>query len=789
MLPHCNLARSGLRLRTVTTIHDPDLALLVRAARSHDHNLRVWAANWLCRLMHSYRQHTLCGQRGALRDLAKQLVLDPHPAVVWAAASALGGEPCPAEADLIDQALHQLPVTPQTEPPRALCASLLAELRDDRLLEVLRTDPTLLGCGTRLHVLLRLGTPAALSMLSTELLALPAGVVPPLRGAVNLAAAEATWAFVWDRAEALTGNALVSLAVEMDVSLLRGSGGGSLTGQLEIARAVLQPVLGQLDSDPAAARAAAAVLTFTPARADKVPVPLRALTADLLCGAARRALELCAIAAEVTTPAARLLLMLHGHADTSLGSVTVSLAARNGLLSQLVAHGPEAELVTTCQAALAEPERVDGRDSPQHRAALLLSAWQVADPAVIDHLWGQAADYAEAAQALALLGEAALQRTEAALSQDAPPWDTIIPLLSELSPARSGALWAAHLPEVLARLGFVRGLAPILRLAPTQLVPVLRAALRPGEAELYTCYRWLCDVHHSQPVPAPEVEEGSPWRTLYTGGAREDGEPLLRLPLRCRAPGCGWVYQYYVRQLLYTVATERESHSGLLGPAIADRLCCKRCESLDTLELTPLALEMMKDYVSGQAIRVDPDQAGVAFGAVRVVPGRDGGDDVNRALLDYLGEQIAADPDNLAARLRRSRLLHHLRRDDEADIELLALLQREPAAVEARAMRMDIRAGQQDMAGVVREGEALLSLPEPVLLLLEAQQWARLRAHVVEQVRRLRQSGQLRGGRRADPKATCPCGSGRRYKSCCLGRDRAAHEAADAAAAAGVGAG
>jgi tetratricopeptide (TPR) repeat protein len=412
-----------------------------------------------------------------------------------------------------------------------------------------------------------------------------------------------------------------------------------------------------------------------------------------------------------------------------------------------------------------------GLPSSQGEAALLLGVWGVEE--AVPRLWERALFDDMAATALARTGPIAAAHLRGVLAEAQPDWQRILQAAEELDLHTGAVLWREHLPELLiASCGDPR---PLVRYGDEALLPRLWEEVQPGEGELAEAYLWLCHLHGvaAQPLPAADPE----WAALYTGRPAPPGQPRVRVRLQCTVPACRRTYGYYVRLIWVDPAPVLAGAAA--QPVVCDRIRCKRCGAIDQYTLTPEAFgevavllanpAVQEELAMGRRVMYGP----LRLGSVRLPDGRPGG---IREAHEQHRAAARARPDLAAARVGYGSVLLEMGRCEEAEIELRAALLLQPGAAEALFGLATIALLRQDREQAMRHLLSLLRLERPFMFYLGAESWPRLRADAELKVRELRQSGVLRGGLRAAPRDLCPCGSGRRYKSCCLASDRASYE-------------
>jgi len=465
------------------------------------------------------------------------------------------------------------------------------------------------------------------------------------------------------------------------------------------------------------------------------------------------------------------------------------------VFEQLAAEAPPEAWVDACLQA------IEGRSLQATTAVELLGAWHSAAGATtLAHLLGdrEEADLAEAAgDALAEIGEAAVDAVVGRLGSTEDPvrLEDCLDVCTLLPSRRVVEAICRRFEEL-----FIHAPEPLLRavevLGAREFIEPLGRELREGEVAAERAFAFLCQLHE---VPDPRL--GDIRRRLAdrvereTEAAQDSGQALdasLELPLQCN--GCRRTYTYVVREVC--VDPEAQETEGF-QPFIKDRILCKGCgrendyrlpQKAQLLLMSELALLMERSEQEGaEVLRESPFRfvrMGLSDG--RRLPPRE-------ARQDY-ETRLARRPDDPDLLIGYANVLRLLGEGERAETALRRALNVDPTAADAYATlgqfaeeRGDLAAAEEMYRQVVAlgrkgrfyrvkargeflgwiegalarvQGARAAHMPEPV----SAQ--ARLEA-LVAQDRRAAKVG------RNDP---CPCGSGKKYKKCCLPKTEGAPE-------------
>ena len=322
------------------------------------------------------------------------------------------------------------------------------------------------------------------------------------------------------------------------------------------------------------------------------------------------------------------------------------------------------------------------------------------------------------------------------------------------------------------------------RIGDKRFISPLKAELKVGERDEGEVFRILCLVNG---VADPELKriEGElairKERAKYLRNAMDKGdtgailrEPL-EIPLKCRS--CGRVYHYMVERVLLVGTEDR---------VIEDRILCKKCGALDHCEITEegvvditarlalLALDPETAKKDGDDMTVTPVKSMSSFG--KDIPFKD--------LVGQYEKKLKKDPESPELLIGYANALRQIKRREDAVPLYERAVRNDPLAVEAHFGLGEYAFDKGDFetafshygktAEVVDRGhyyrirrdrdefkEALLDRLMMVADRLGRELPGPGASNLVEPV----SDTPPRGIGRNQP---CPCGSGRKYKKCCL---------------------
>lgn len=325
------------------------------------------------------------------------------------------------------------------------------------------------------------------------------------------------------------------------------------------------------------------------------------------------------------------------------------------------------------------------------------------------------------------------------------------------------------------------------QIGSSRFLPFLKAAMKENEQE----EKVFVLISHLYKISDPELQQvqqrvkrrqeemQEKMEQLESGDVRALIPPTVSLPLRCLS--CRFVYTYDVREVFVSPESQFEE------VYIRDRIVCKQCQTKDHYEVTSDArtilrmnlLTMMYLFESGKA---DLNEGPVKMAAM-TVHGREMG---WKEGLAFYQEQIEKDPNRPDLCVGYGNLLSFLNRKEEARAQFEKAVLQDPFAVEAIYSLAEL----EKMSNRPREA---YSLCQTALARFDEGHFYRLYRMDKDSLREAIESLLLELGEemginpnwnesvtspvirkekvgRNDP---CPCGSGKKYKKCCLGKEEA----------------
>ncbi len=246
--------------------------------------------------------------------------------------------------------------------------------------------------------------------------------------------------------------------------------------------------------------------------------------------------------------------------------------------------------------------------------------------------------------------------------------EVVAHLAARLDPAES------QTPDDETLNAFV--VATLLDLKAEEAVPAIRRAYAEDRVDRRVVA--FADVLHELGLP-PEAKPGT---------SRPEAGNGMRLWLRCT--NCGYDREHAVGTVYCDLGTFERQRAGEKTPyrefVITRRITCPKCGAVDQYEFAPEATlavtaELLKKMVTAETEGQFPDGDGpLRFLHFTLADGRETHPYEAR---DMYRRQVAAEPRRADLRLRYANVLRFLGHDEEAAQEYDAVLELEPAEVEA----------------------------------------------------------------------------------------------------------
>lgn len=396
-------------------------------------------------------------------------------------------------------------------------------------------------------------------------------------------------------------------------------------------------------------------------------------------------------------------------------------------------------------------------------------------------------------EALSQIGEPVLPSLKALLNSASDEEIlAVLPLLGLLPYPETVDLITSHYDR-LYRIDKRQLMDAIENLGSAAFLPLLKATMREGEPDeaAYLLLghlhglrdRELAEIEKRQKRSARETEKKL--KRLSSGDRRALISETLTLDLRCQK--CRRTYGYNVRNVIVDPNLKKIEKA----VQIVDNILCKGCGAIDSYELTSdawLAITASLVAVVGLAKdgMGDPYEGPVKIGMVMA----DGKQMGPHKALDYYEKKISKEPLRPDLRVAYGNVLKFVHLDEESRTQFQRAVELEPLAVEAlySLAEFEDRAGNSKKALVLYQ-QCLERFTQGRFYRLDEEQRDDFRDEVEMRVWELQgelglwpapaqanlasiglpASGREKVGRN-DP---CPCGSGKKYKKCCLAKEEA----------------
>jgi tetratricopeptide (TPR) repeat protein len=307
-------------------------------------------------------------------------------------------------------------------------------------------------------------------------------------------------------------------------------------------------------------------------------------------------------------------------------------------------------------------------------------------------------------------------------------------------------------------------------------------------------YVFLCRLHGLEPPGLRQVEQDVERANSFAaecerslGTRRGAGPSFIPLELKCRQ--CARKYHYEVHDVHIHPRSEKKSeeaaNAGLFGDGVVvvDDLRCKNCGTLNQFELTPRSFtQLAAESLRMLAIRRLGRHVSATAPVKHVVLGHKDGRPMTLAELDEDFRRATRDnPGKPQAHLALAKFYEYVKASTEARNAFLKTLDLDSLAIEAMAglARLDLQQGR-DLEAYQWLEDCYRNLEKGHVYLAEgvAEFKKTVRDKRRDLARRLNRKPegkpvtiQFRAAAPDYPKnRPCPCGSGKKYKLCCMER-------------------
>ncbi len=465
------------------------------------------------------------------------------------------------------------------------------------------------------------------------------------------------------------------------------------------------------------------------------------------------------------------------------------------VFEQLAADAPPNGWVDACLRA------IERRSLQATTAIELLGVWRsAAGAAALARLLGdlEDADLAEAAaDALAEIGEAAVEPVVERLgsSEDSVLLEDCLEVCAFLPSRRVVEAICRRFEEL-----FIHAPEPLLSavdvLGAREFIEPLGRELREGEVAAERAFDFLCQIHEVFDPRLGDIRKRLAERAdREMKAARDSGQaPDASLELALQCNGCRRTYTYIIREVC--VDPEAQEAEGF-QPFIMDTIRCKGCgrendyilpQRTQLLLMSEMALLTERSEREGIEVFQESPFRFIRMGlsAGRRLHPRD-------ARQDYEA-RLARRPDDPDLLIGYANVLRLLKDVEKAEAALRHALDLDPAAADAYVTlgqlaeeRGDLGAAEEMYRQVVALGRnarfyrvkargEFLGWVEEALVRVQGARAAYPPEPVSAQARLKALAAQDRGAAKVGRNAPGPCGSGKKYKKCCLSKAEGAPE-------------
>jgi len=324
-------------------------------------------------------------------------------------------------------------------------------------------------------------------------------------------------------------------------------------------------------------------------------------------------------------------------------------------------------------------------------------------------------------------------------------------------------------------------------IASRSFIDPLRQELREGEYRDEEAFYLFCRIHGiddellsqiEQNMMAKKEEAGKRTQALQGNDLAALRQDTASVELKCR--GCGKSYLYEVKNI-YIPPNQKEK------PFIADKIVCKNCRAINQYEITAKGqVSIISHMLLTKALldedRFRPGDGPIQFGGTGLTDGRRMS---MEDALKYYQEEIQKSPRDPGLRIGQGNLLLNKGMEDEAVRQYKEALKLDPLAVEAYVALGQFEADKGNTSGAYeyfRRAAGCLHTGH----YYRTKEIDQAKEAILANLEELRSILGLGEERFADFPSTgilkkekigrnapCPCGSGKKYKKCCLPKEEA----------------
>ncbi len=325
-------------------------------------------------------------------------------------------------------------------------------------------------------------------------------------------------------------------------------------------------------------------------------------------------------------------------------------------------------------------------------------------------------------------------------------------------------------------------------IASRRFIEPLRKELREGEGMEEEVFYLLCHLHGAKDDLLSQIEKNmaerkkkiektlEAWRKDDSLVTRQE---TAKVELRCRR--CGKPYHYEVENIYLLPGKEEE-------PAIGDKIVCKNCRAINQYEITAKGHLAITSHMVLAVARMDRKRGKPGEGPIKMVDvGLVDGRRMSREeALQFYQDEVRKSPEDPALRVGYGNVLLKKGMEEEAIRQYKEALRLDPLAVEAYASLGEFEADKGRPSGAyeyfrkaaerIHTGhyyrtKEIDRLKEAVILSREY--FEGVLGKSKERVPDTPSPGIIKR-EKTGRNAPCPCGSGKKYKKCCLNKDEAA---------------
>ena len=324
-------------------------------------------------------------------------------------------------------------------------------------------------------------------------------------------------------------------------------------------------------------------------------------------------------------------------------------------------------------------------------------------------------------------------------------------------------------------------------IASPRFIEPLRKELREGEDLEEEVFHLLCHLHGVNDILLPQIAKNLAQRKKEAekrldAWQRDDSMALrpdtAKVELRCRR--CNKSYHYEVGNIHLFPKEDGK-------PWIADKIVCKNCRAINQYEITAKGHLAITSQLILTTALIEKGQLKPGKGPIQVAEAglMNGRRMSMEEMLEYYPKEIQKSPEDPALRVGYGNVLLKKGLEDEAVRQYQEALRLDPLAVEAYASLGEFeadkgnssaayeyfhKAAERIHTGHYYRTKEIDQLKEAVIL--KRDHFAEVLGKTSEWVSQPPSQGIIKR-EKVGRNAPCPCGSGKKYKKCCLPKEEA----------------